>query len=352
MLRVPARFCITMDRGARRAAVRSGDPSSPVIVALVVLAGLAQAPPARAADATPEQLQFAAQEHDLGYRAYVAKQYDEAAVHFENAFFSAPNPAELRSAIRARHDAGERARAATLAAIGQRKYPNDAALTKLAQETLAWATPQVYQVHVTSTEECSVAVDEKVVAEERAKDFRFFVDPGHHDLSVGWSENRSTKVGIEATAAGSKDLALQPPPLPPAPLARPGLPELPPDQAPAGKPLPPGVFWTALGLTAVATGVTVWSGIDTENNPGASAVKADCVGQGTSCPKYQQGLSSQLRTNVLIAVSGGLGLGTAIVGIFFTRWSGSPPSERRAAASAVRVTPMFGLGQAGVEGTF
>jgi hypothetical protein len=320
------------------------------LAGVLVVCCLAWAPAARGADATPEQLQFAAQEHDLGYRAYVAKQFEEAATHFENAFFAAANPAELRSAIRARHDAGQNARAATLAAIGKRKYADDAALGKLADETITAARPKVYEVHVTSAEECNVAADAKVVAAEKATDFRFFVDPGHHDLLVGWSDDRSTKVAIDAMAGGTRELTLPPPPHPvkklapiPIPLASPA----------STKPFGPAVFLVGLGLTAVGAGVTVWSGIDTQNNPGPSAVKTDCVGQGTSCPQYQQGLSSQLRTNVLIAATGGVGLITAVVGIFFTQWS--HPDVRAAEHppdAGLRVTPMLGPGEAALLGTF
>ncbi len=62
---------------------------------------VAPPPPAAPAPAAPapapgaDQIQFAARELDLGYRAYMDKQYDQAATHFENAFFAAPNPAEL-----------------------------------------------------------------------------------------------------------------------------------------------------------------------------------------------------------------------------------------------------------------
>jgi hypothetical protein len=102
--------------------------------------------------------------------------------------------------------------------------------------------------------------------------------------------------------------------------------------------------------------VTIWSGIDTENNPGPNAVKADCVGQGTSCKQYQDGLGSQLRTNVLIAVTGGVGLVTAVIGIFFTQWS-SPGSHSETLPAeppqaGLRVIPVLGPGQAGLVGTF
>ncbi len=318
---------------------------------------LGWAPAARAADATPEQLQFAAQEHDLGYRAYVAKQFEEAATHFENAFFAAPNSAELRSAIRARRETGQLARAATLAAIGKRKYGSDAALGKVADETLAAARPKVYEIHVTSPQECNVAVDAKVVVAEKATDFRFFVDPGKHELAVGWSDERSTKVSVDATAGGTQDLNLTPPPPPPKKLDSVFTSGGTPTPA-SSKPFGPAVFFVGLGLTAAGAGVTVWSGIDTQNNPGPNAVKADCVGQGTSCPQYQQGLSSQLRTNVLIAATGGVGLITAVVGIFFTQWShpdaapGDAEHAPAASGAGLHVTPVIGPGQAALLGTF
>jgi len=308
--------------------------------------------PALAADASPtaEQIDFAAHEHDLGYRAYTAKQYDEAATHFENAFFAAPNAAELRSAIRARHDAGELARAASLSAIGQRKYPDDASLAKLADETIAAAKPKVFEVRITSPEECNVAVDQKAVAAEKVRDFRFYVDPGKHDLLIGWSDDRTKHVNIDATAGGTQALNLTPPPIPPKPLLRAGAGE---EQPPARKPFGPIVFIVGAGLTAVGAGLTIWSGIDTENHPGTAAVKADCVGQGTSCPEYQQGVSNQLRTNILLAATGGVAAVTAVVGIFFTQWSHpARGAEGAQSAAGLHVEPTLGLGAAGLRGSF
>jgi len=277
---------------------------------------VASAPDARAADAAPEQLQFAAQEHDLGYRAYVAKSFDDAATHFENAFFAAPNPAELRSAIRARREGGQLARAATLAAIVDRKYPTDAALEKFALETFAQARPKTQEVHVFAAVECNVAVDDKVVVAEKARDFFFFVDPGPHELVFGWTEGRTRRVPLEAKAGASTVLKPEASPIPVKPP-----PEAPPPPAPASRPLGPAVFLVGAGLTAVGVGVTVWSGLDTQKNPGTAAVKTDCVGQGTSCPEYQQGLSSQLRTNILLAATGGVAALTVVTGLFLTQWS-------------------------------
>jgi hypothetical protein len=98
--------------------------------------------------------------------------------------------------------------------------------------------------------------------------------------------------------------------------------------------------------------VTVWSGVDAENNPGAAAVKRDCVGQGTSCPEYKEGLSAQLRTNVLIGTTAALGAATGVVGIFFTRWSGGKPSESRPPPVSGSIVPLPGGGAFSLSGTF
>jgi hypothetical protein len=301
---------------------------------LAALCTLGASPVARAADAAPEQLQFAAQEHDLGYRAYVAKSFDDAATHFENAFFAAPNPAELRSAIRARREGGQLARAATLAAIGQRKYPGEAALGKLAEETIAEARPRVFEVHATSALECNVAVDDKVVTSEKLRDYRFFVDPGKHELVFGWTEGRTRRVPIDGKGGATQALTLEAPPIP----VKPPSAEVPAPALAPPKPLGPVVFLIGAGLTVVGVGVTVWSGLDTQKNPGTAAVRADCVGQGTSCPEYQQGLSSQLRTNILLAATGGVAALTAVTGLFLTQWSHVDRPR-----TGFHVEPAFGL---------
>jgi len=311
---------------------------------LVVCSALAWTPAARAVDAAPEQLQFAAQEHDLGYRAYVAKSFDEAATHFENAFFAAPNPAELRSAIRARREAGELARAATLAAIADRRYPGDTALGKLTSETLAQARPKTAEVHVVSPLECNVAVDDKVVTTEKARDFLFFVDPGKHELVFGWGEGRTRSASLDARAGASQTLRPEPPPVPIKPPAEP--PPAPVVVA-ASRPFGPVVFLIGAGLTAVGVGLTVWSGLDAQKNPGTAAVRADCVGQGTSCPEYQQGLSAQLRTNILLAATGGVAALTAVTGLFFTQWSHVDRPR-----TGFQVEPALGLHEVALKGTF
>jgi hypothetical protein len=126
----------------------------------------------------------------------------------------------------------------------------------------------------------------------------------------------------------------------------------------------PIVFFVGAGLTAVAGAATIWSGIDTLNNPGKDVVRDKC--SDTTCPEYQEGLNHQRRTNILIGVTAGLGLGTAIIGALLTDWSGSSgqdeaggdevirgPSSRKSAG--LHVDPWISVGSGatlGATGTF
>jgi hypothetical protein len=313
-----------------------------------------------------DQIQFAAREHDLGYRAYLDKQYDEAASHFENAFFAAPNPAELRSAIRARRDAGELARAATLAAIGLRRFPGDAATAKVATDVIAQARPLVYEVQISSPAEYSVAIDEKIVAAERVKESRVFVNPGTHQLLVSWSDERNTRIAIEAKEGGTQSLELEPPAMPapaPAPVPVP-TPVVAPQTAPpparallpsASKPFDPAVFVTGAALTAIGVGLIVWSGIDTLNDPGTATVKAACVDgyfSGNCRSSYDTGSAAQERTNVFIAVTSVFAVATGVVGLFFTQWSSPVGTAAARTHPVAAVGPVLGWRLAGLEGTF
>ncbi len=81
----------------------------------------------------------------------------------------------------------------------------------------------------------------------------------------------------------------------------------------------PIVFWSAVGATAVVSGITIWSGVDTQNNPGPSRVRDEC--KDSSCALYQEGLNKQRRTNILLGVTGGFGVATVLIGAFATDWS-------------------------------
>lgn len=303
-----------------------------------------------------ERIKSAAAEYDAGRRAYTDNKFEEAAIHFENAYHDAPNAQTLRNAIRARRQAGQLSRAATLSALAQTKYSDDKQTMETARETLADADAKLHKVNVTCDPECGVAADNHVVSLEDATKISLYFEPGAHTLVVSWSGDRSKEVKIDSKPGTKQDFTLQAPPMPVTPPPpeggqQPGGPAIvtPPPPPPATKPLGPALFFVGLGLTVVSGGVLAWSGVDTINNPGTDAVKAGCVGQGESCPLYQTGRNAQLRTNILIGVTAGLGVITGVIGLFFTQWS-SPKKEAALLTPTLSVTPQGGA--AGFQGSF
>jgi hypothetical protein len=101
----------------------------------------------------------------------------------------------------------------------------------------------------------------------------------------------------------------------------------------------------------VGLGATmIWSAVDTQNNPGADAVKKACAGQGDSCALYQEALSKQRRTNILIGAAAGTGAVTVVLAIF-TRWRSKPAADP--AASLVPAVAVSDRGAVfGAAGSF
>jgi len=293
----------------------------------VLLAGVAHADEPQP---SPERIKSAAEEFDRGRRAYLGKEYEQAAVHFESAFRDAPRAESLRLAIRARKEAKQLARAATLAAIAQQKYAADAGTAQLAKETLDEATPALQEYDVECTTECGVTADGRVISQSDATKQRLFLDAGPHDLGISFKTGSLAR-HVDAKKGGRETLTFEAPAAvattPPVPTTTENPPPPPPKQAESHKPLSPVVFFIAAGVTVAAGGATVWSGIDTNNNPGVDEVRRQCAGKDDTCQAYADGRSAQLRTNVLIGVTAGVAVATAVIGLFLTDWSGQPKSS-------------------------
>jgi hypothetical protein len=319
---------------------------------------------------TKEQLASAA--FEAGAAALKAKDYEAAAAQFEAAYDLIPSGEALRGAIRARMRAGHKARAATLAAQGLRLFSDSDKLVKTANAALAELGPELHRLKVTCSKPCALAVGDQSMPGAPTKEADLYLEPGKRTVSASFADGTSSdEQVIVAKAGGANSIHFMPRPAAAAPSgtgSEPSAPEpTPSSSAKAGSPaaggstetgaepepgetLPPddktpespdgwqgwspAVFVVALGATAVLGGVTIWSGVDTLNNPGKDAVREQCQGLGTDCPAYQEGRSKQLRTNVLIGVTSGLGAVTAIVGLFLTDWQpdevvdGQAPARR------------------------
>ena len=346
------------------AALCSTFPCMPLAggIAALVHAERAIAAPA----ASPEDSKArAATAFEAGATAFKAKNYEEAARQFEAADDAAPAAKALRLAIRARTEAGDVAQAASLAALGTKLYSGDDELQKLAKDTIAKLGPKLESIDVLCATACTLTTGTHGVHGSPATSWTIYVSPGSTSVSALFGDQDSPAQTVNATAGGSASLKFD------IPKAHVVAPPAPPDtgtgsgsdtgnsgskpsdssgsgSSPSGSETPPSgddksgstdgtapkkhwgihpaVFGVSLVVTAALGGTTIWSGVDTQNNPGPDAVKRECAGIGTSCQAYQDGLSHQRRTNILIGVTSG----TAVLTVIFaavTNWHGSPKTD-------------------------
>lgn len=332
------------------------------VAAVVILQAASFAHAAdEASEPTPAQVRSAAEAFDRGREAYKTEDFVEAAEQFESAFANAPNTAALELAIRARDKAGQLDRAATLAAFALARYPEDLGIQKVAPAIVQNARASLFELDLKCDDPCDVTVAGKLAPGARSTDRTVFVGPGKYTVRAGWSGDRSLSKSIEAKEGSSGTLEFQAPEVPvvSAPLVKPSTTATPSDKPAddqgtvdksAG--LPHAVFWVGVGLTAVVGGVSIWSGIDTLNNPGASKVRDACqaIPKADNCDSlYQKGVDNQHRTNILIGVTAGVGVATAVIGAFFTQWSTArtapPESEQaRLARGGFSIAPWVSLG--------
>jgi len=342
-----------------------GSPTSPyrfgagVAVALWLASGSVVAEPA---GPSAEDIKAAGAEFDLGKQAFKKRAWVEASEHFEAADARAPSAVALELAIRSRDKAGQLDRAATLAELGLKRHAAEAAITKTAEAVLKRARAELHTLTVKCTPACELVLGTKLVHGLAATERTVFLAPGGAQVNASWSRGRTRTAPVQAIKGGSSEVAFEAPPDEKPPESTPanaGVPRSGPDRpavqvaptptkdrgAEAGGGLPPLVFFVGAGLTAVAGGITIWSGIDTQNNPGPDKVREACAGQGTSCPEYQDGLDRQNRTNILLGVTAGLAVTSGVIGALFTDWSGKPEKS-------ARVTPWVGVGSVGARGSF
>src|SRR5262249_2479727 len=112
--------------------------------------------------------------------------------------------------------------------------------------------------------------------------------------------------------------------------------------------LPPAVFFTGLGVTAILGGGTVWGGLDPQKNPGPGNIPNPCKdwgdfagskGPATECPDYKEGLAKQMRTNILIGATAVVGATTVVLAVL-TKWGGEPSKPEKKEAF---ILPVLGV---------
>ena len=320
------------------------------------------------ADKAPDaaQIRQAAEQFDAGVIAYKQKDFEGAASRFEAADAAVPGAKALRQAIRARMEAGQGARAATLSAQAIERYPGDDVTVKLAKDTIDKVAPLVQKLNISCASPCVLALGTRSVPGESNTRWTVFVDPGKINVGASFfGGSSSAPQEINAVAGKSSDFRFEPEekkttpkpvvvPVPGSDKPSPVVdtpPDLPPtDTVPTkSSGIHPAAFIVAGVATLGLGGVTIWSGLDAKNNPGVDAVKAQCVGLGETCPAYVEGRKKQVRTNIFIGATAGTAAVTVVLAIL-TNWHGKKKVSGPAAEPTAAITDHGAV--LGAVGTF
>lgn len=269
----------------------------------------------------------AARAFSEGQAAQMEGKYERAADSFELAFQLAPSKEALRSAARMRMQAGHLARAANQAELLLAQYPNDPPSVTLAKEILAKATPELCKLAVTcEAPGCSISADGRAISMNVAEAHVVYLTPGDLQLELSFDGAQATRK-VEARAGVSIELRVDAPPR----KAKPAEPttEVKPEKpvAKVAKPktgLPRTVVYVGAGVTAALGAATLWSGLDTQS------AHDDYVKAPTD-DGWDDGRQKQLRTNILLGATAAAAVTTAVIAVYFTKWS----NERK----SVAVTP-------------
>jgi hypothetical protein len=303
-------------------------PRTPRLPAmLVALACALSAPVALAApeDPGPEDRQAAAREFAEAQRAFGAGDFKLAAEQFEAAYKHKPHHASLWNAARARQRMGE--------------APPNARDRNTAISSLQKLTPKLGQLEITS-----VGLEDVRVDRELALDRNVYVNPGAHVVEAKVAgQDRVVTQPANVDAGQTQSVALVAPtetkgtPPAPMPVAPPAVQQPPPREHVEEKSRgwSPVVVYVGLGLTVVAGGLGVISGLDVVN-------QKSTFDKTPIQSNLDTGKSKQLRTNILLGVTGGLGVLTGVAAIWLVDWHSGSRS----------VQVGTGLGEVRVRGTF
>lgn len=310
----------------------------------------------------------AANAFDRGTEAYLAEDYDGAARWFERAYDMAPAAPAIYQAIRSHLRSEHERRAAELMARLVAHYPESGEASRVAP-LLEEIAARYTRVEVRCDQECVIEVDDAVVG-----DPLFMLDEGRHVVRATFDTGPVERV-VEAVAGASRTLEITAPPpvesdaTPPRDTttseatsgttgsATEGSAEVsrrdatrqraPDDDAGSG--VHPAAFGTFLALAAGAGGTLTWSGLDVLSRNDEYVASVDRGDLALARQQLADGQDAELRTNILIGVTAGLGA-TAVLLAIFTDWGGDAEDDADALRPQLILSPAGAL--AGVTGHF
>ncbi len=159
------------------------------------------------------------------------------------------------------------------------RHPENAALSTLATEVLDRTKPGLFELKVLCAEPCELVADSKIVHGARATERTVYLLPGSHAVVADFGEGRTTSQSFEAVETNAGEVTFELPVQPVEAETTPASVDPDPDPPPThdqgtqekASGWSPTVFWVGAGLTAVAGGITIWSGVDTDQQSGRRA---------------------------------------------------------------------------------
>lgn len=258
-----------------------------------------------------------------GQAAQLAGDYDRAAQSFELAFSIQPSKEALRSAVRARLLGGQQQRAATLAEVLLAMYGDDETSTKLAKEAIAEAKPKLARIAIKCGAPCTIAIGGRAASLVPATSHAIYLSPGNAAIQISFETGEAKReVAVKAGEDSTLDIPKPESKTTPVNVEEPSVTT---SRPPSG--VSPVVPLVGLGITVALGGVTIALGVDTLN-----AHKAYV--EDPTDEAFDAGRGKQLRTNIMLGVTGVFALATAATAIFWTNWRGTQPTVNATGESA------------------
>jgi len=281
-----------------------------------------------AQEPTAQQRQQAAQAYDRAAALYVDGNYAQAGQWFMTAYRLAPARAALVQAVRAYRSARQIDRAGTLAILLADQFPNDPAAVELASQVMEAAGRRTLLVTV-DCEGCEVEIDGRmlntraayVTANERHRVVGHF-GRQHVEATVAGGESEQEQVHFdrpegaeveeEELTEGERE------------RMREGMDTRSDDEGSGRQILPPGVFYTSLGLTVALGALTTWSGVNTLSG-------VDAYEDNPTREAYEDGQDKERRTNILLGATLGMAA-VSIITLILTKFGGDDDEDEDRAA--------------------
>lgn len=305
-------------------------PSGPRRVGAATILVAVLAGRGAAADPVPS-LQVAREQYDRAVQLHAQGDYAASARAFARADRIVPNDAVLRDALTEAMRAGDAALAWMLVARCRRS-PANGELAALAERARDRFRSGAGKIEASCPGPCVVEIDGRRLDEDTdgwvttGSHAVVLVDPAQptrrdaHRVEVVPLEttvvhfvppaSTASPPATAATAATVTTVSTPPSSAEPAPRA-----------APAHGGVAPVWFWVGVGATAVLGGAATVSWLDAEGTH-RDFVRNGCSDAGSDACDAQAsaGRSAVTRTNVLLGVTAGAAIATAVIGLFLVPW--------------------------------